>query len=258
MSKFLNFDEVSKLCSDNNLKDKINGTKNFDKAKELIKNILPEGKNVSDTTVKSYIKTLKKSSPVEVTSNTDDDINQIQEQTKQADIYEHKEPDEKPLDKKVNKKEPADDASKKDDATKSETKENEKIDGKSEGVKNAIYVDKIKLKEIDAAQHRINDLEESMKLLTVELEGFKQKLPSEQNMINDKLMSLIPNLNELLNSGNDKITVSINKELLSKATKFVDAHSLISLENLIRGGYDLNSTIVQSILIAFIHQNSLL
>ena len=71
-------------------------------------------------------------------------------------------------------------------------------------------------------------------------------------------MAQIPSLNELLNSEVDKITVYINIELLIKATKFVDSHSLIRLESLIREKYDLNSTIVQSILLAFIHQNSLL
>lgn len=62
----------------------------------------------------------------------------------------------------------------------------------------------------------------------------------------------------MLNNTTEKIPVQINKELLVKATKFVDENSLIKLESLIRDGHDLNSTIVQSILLAFVQQNSLL
>ena len=143
--------------------------------------------------------------------------------------------------------------------------EHEKIEAKSVGVKHAIVLTEDEIINIDSLKRRNNELEMTIKVLRNKIEELDQKciLPvgvkqQQINDIKDNFMAQIPSLNELLNSEVDKITVYINIELLIKATKFVDSHSLIRLESLIREKYDLNSTIVQSILLAFIHQNSLL
>lgn len=135
----------------------------------------------------------------------------------------------------------------------------ESVQAKAEGEKKAVYVDVSKLEAIDSARDKINVLENEIALIKKQFDIFQTRPDGTSEETNEKsLESLIPDLNEILNNSNEKITVTINKELLSKATKFVDAHSLIRLESVIRGGYDLNSTVVQSILLAFIHQNSLL
>lgn len=228
MGKFFNVDEVRKLCDDNNLKDKVNAAKNFDEVKKIIESMLPEGMNVSKGTVKEYIKTPKTPLLVNETSKPED---------------EHKK---------------SDDESKIDGNTNPETTEKETIAGKTEVVKDIVLIDNNELKQIDDTKEQIRTHEKNINILNTQIEELNRKLNSSKEKNRDNLMFQIPTLNDLLNSGNEKITVNINKELLSKAAKFVDAHSNIRLESIIRNGYDLNSTIVQSILIEFIQQNSLL
>jgi len=247
--------ELQRFCEENELKDEVKEVSTDNEAMNLIKIKFPEGKDFGLETVKSYRELLinpptipdnsvqelqrfcKKKLEDEVKEATDDEAIKLIKNT----FYKGR-----VIDIKIVK------------TYRQLLKESDLTSGVSQGIKDAMVVSKQNAISLEALKKEIKLLNDTLNLLKVENEGLKQKSPTQDNTIKDKLMFQIRNLNELFNSNDDKINVSINKELLVKATKFVDANSLISLENIIKNGYDLNSTIVQSILFAFIHQNSLL
>ncbi len=131
--------------------------------------------------------------------------------------------------------------------------------------RDALVIDNAKAKLHEEISIEINTYKDTIKNLQLELESLRNLFSKYVNSLDDnepknknKLSSTIHSLNELINSNDEKFDVKINKELLSKATKYVDSNALIKLESIVREGYDINSTIVQTILLAFIHQNSLL
>lgn len=289
MGKFFDLDEVTKFFVDDNLKKEIKGIKSCAKAKEIIDNKLPDGKTASYSTVSAYMKLLKQTPLIKLTSNTikaskkdkitdQPDKKTLAEEKEKSEILDNNfnikvasvtskkdetigQLDNNPLDEdeehsssifdiNIDNKEDPDDTSKQD----------EKIVAQSSGERNVTYIGQNTLKEIDDLKEHNNNLLKDNNSLKNQNEEFKQKLTSSKEIkeIKDNPMFQITSLNELL-STNEQITVSINKELLIKITKFVDEHHLIRLEPLIReeGSSNLNSKIVQSILLAFMNQNSL-
>lgn len=214
---------LQKFCKKNELEDKIKNTSNDNEAWELIKTLLG-GNDFSLETVTAYRVNLNNPPLKE----------------------EGKESDKKSLEEDATKK-----ISDSDDET---------FSVKTEAEKKATFVGQNQVKEID----ELNKLNKELTVENTNLKNHNELLKQKLNISNDKrgikddFLSQVPSLNEILNSDKDKASIYINKELLVKATKYVDTHSLIRLENVIRNGYDLNSTIVQSILLEFILQNSLL
>jgi hypothetical protein len=129
--------------------------------------------------------------------------------------------------------------------------------------KDAGYIGKLQAQQYEELSNKqledkkiISELNERI----ATLENIISKIRNDKTtIIEDKynISIVIKDLNDLLNSKHEKVTVEINRELLSKVTKFVDSNSLIRLESVIREGHDLTSTIVQSILLAFMHEHSL-
>lgn len=241
MSKFISLEEIRKICKENTLVEKIrtlsddiesSDDKTKDKELEkiipdirkLIQDVMPKDKKAKPEHIKQYIEELRKELPPDE-EKKDISIPPPGIQPKSEDL---------PLMEKTN--------------------------GKVEGEKEIVYLNKKDLEKLNFTKDKIAEHEETIVTLKNKIESLEEKLkvPSPKEVDKKNPLSEIPILNELLNSCNEKITVTINKELLSKATKFVDEHSLIRLESIIRDGYDLNSTVVQSILLAFIHQNSLI
>lgn len=113
--------------------------------------------------------------------------------------------------------------------------------------------------EIDALKTKNKKLVEDNDSLKNknELLNEQVKVFNDQKGIKHDFTSKIPSLNDIASS-QDKTSVCINKEILVKVTKYVDEHNLVKLENILINGRDLNSAIVQSVLLRFILQNSLL
>lgn len=121
-------------------------------------------------------------------------------------------------------------------------------------------VTKTELNTIDTLSLLNNKLVKENTTLKNQNDSLTQRievLKGQMGIKDDDFTSKFQSINEIASS-DTKISISINKEVLVKATKYVDAHSLIRLENIITNGYDLNSIIVQRILLEFIYQNSLL
>lgn len=135
--------------------------------------------------------------------------------------------------------------------------------GSTKGERDGFYIGEEKIKELETLKTENTELKNSNQLLANENEKLKaENLILKQQLYGtaedkNNIFAEIPELNDLLNSNNERINVTINKELLSMATRYVDNKSLVKLESIIRDGSDLSSSVVQSILLAFIKQNSL-
>lgn len=271
MSEFLGLEELRKVCQDNNLIKKIIDANNIKDARKIIEDVLPDGKKAKPKNIKKYIEELnEQSSSNESNNNQEQGFSNSKVSSNASSSIEPKTnpnsatPSEDNKETLSEEKQPFEPEkqevfNKKYNPTESNPNSSEKITGKVEGEKDAVYIGKDDIKKIDSVKDQIEAHKKSIEILKNQLENVQAKLKvTSQEKDKNNLLSQIPDLNELLNSSNEKITVAINKELLSKATRFVDTHALIRLENIIKNGYDLNSTVVQSILLAFIHQNSLL
>ena len=281
MGIFLNLDEISKLVEDHNLKNEIIGTKSYTKVKEIINNILPKGMKVSCKTVNDYMEALNQTTLIKITTNIDaapkktlaeenknlseildNNIDNKEDSTvtskkdktiSQRDknpLVEEADNSSEIFDMNIANNEYPDDASKQD----------EKIMAQSKGQKNVIYLSENTVKEIDALKEDNNSLVKDKNSLINQNDELKQKLISlkelnEKKEIKVNPMFQIANLNELLNT-TEQINIRINKELLVKVTKYVDDQKLIRLENILKNNSDLNSVIVQIILLEFMNQNS--
>jgi hypothetical protein len=245
--KFLKYEELKQMCERLGIVDTVKNVKSALKALEKIKPHLEEGKVVSDSMMEKYRRDLKNQ---DNTPNTGDDNRNPQEPNPQE-----------PNPQEPNPQEPNQPKTKNDSNEGKDKKDKETTESKIEEEKSVAFLNKEKAKQLEESLNKIEDLMKQVEKLENwrKEEAEKKTLPNLKADDNRKtFLNIISDLNELLNSNSDKIIVSINKELLSKATRYVDDNSLIRLESIVRSGYDLNSTIVQSILLAFIHSNSLL
>lgn len=255
----LKLDEVRTKCKEENLnKQIVECAGNFKKIKETIVASLPEGRRtILEDAVKEYVVELE----LEVIQKIckEKGLNEkikafAYDFQKTTDIISA----ELPKGNKVSS-----DAVKKYIEELKENTADEAITEQVVGDKRGILISENELKEFEAAKAENIQLKKDNALLTSE----KDKLKKENEILKQELngtsvdknniFAEIPELNELLNSNKERISVTINKELLSMSTRFVDNKSLVKLESIIREGSDLSSTVVQSILLAFIKQNSL-
>ncbi|MGG7213628.1 hypothetical protein ACQPUY_08410 [Clostridium nigeriense] len=98
----------------------------------------------------------------------------------------------------------------------------------------------------------ISELEDANK----QLENYKYKTP---NLSPKHVFSVeLKELNRLLNSNLSESHITIKDEILNRVSKYIDEYSLIKIEDIINKNRDLKSEIVQIILLAFLHEKSLL
>jgi hypothetical protein len=98
----------------------------------------------------------------------------------------------------------------------------------------------------------ISELEDANK----QLENYKYKTP---NLNPKHVFSVeLKELNRLLNSNLSESHITIKDEILNRVSKYIDEYSLIKIEDIINKNRDLKSEIVQIILLAFLHEKSLL
>jgi|GEM_PF-6331693 len=286
--------ELEKLCEDPVLKNKIKNAKDGKEARQFIKEVLADNQDVTEVTAESCMKKLKLSDYTNANSdgekeenddankegpekeNEDEKTEELDKNNQNKEELENTNNEEldkkkdkekkKEANKEIEEKQRIEAVNKKKTDEENEAKKrieklikNEKITGKTEEEKKAVYLCLTLLAEADTLKAENKKLVEENDSLKDKNELLKQqvKVLNDQRGIKDNFASKIPSLNDIASS-EDKTSVFINKEVLVKATKYVDAHCLISLENVILNGHDLNSAIVQSVLLEFILQNSLL
>jgi hypothetical protein len=289
----LTIEEVAIMCSTNNLNNLIKSSETMEEKTKIIKdNAMKQDRTVHIATVKKYIDALQNSglnddqisfvdsddndkdedesdnskpendpegdnkSPEQNTTIEDKDNNLDQTKTSQNEDNENK---------GDHSSEDANSKSKTDNEPENKSgKEQDIVTEKTETSSDIVLIKNAQAEQYEELAKIKHEYESTIKTLTEKfnnLQGqiakFMPKETQEEVPEKQDLNIQINTLNEIINSSNEKVTVEINRALLSKATKFVDAKSLVKLESIIREGYDLNSYIVQCLLLAFIHDNSL-
>lgn len=98
----------------------------------------------------------------------------------------------------------------------------------------------------------ISELEDTNR----QLENYKYKAP---NLSSKHIFSVeIKELSKILNSDSCESTINVKDEILHRISKYIDENSLINVSDIINKDRDLKSEIVQVVLLAFLHEKSLL
>ena len=98
----------------------------------------------------------------------------------------------------------------------------------------------------------ISELEDTNR----QLENYKYKAPS---LSSKHVFSVeIKELNRMLNSSSSESSIIIKDEILNRLSKYIDENALINISDIINKNRDLKSEIVQVVLLAFLHEKSLL
>lgn len=98
----------------------------------------------------------------------------------------------------------------------------------------------------------ISELEDTNR----QLENYKYKAP---NLSSKHIFSVeIKELSKILNSDSCESTINVKDEILHRISKYIDENSLINVSDIINKNRDLKSEIVQVVLLAFLHEKSLL
>lgn len=98
----------------------------------------------------------------------------------------------------------------------------------------------------------LSELEDTNK----QLENYKYKAP---NLSSKHVFSVeIKELNRMLNSSSSESSIIIKDEILNRLSKYIDENALINISDIINKNRDLKSEIVQVVLLAFLHEKSLL
>lgn len=98
----------------------------------------------------------------------------------------------------------------------------------------------------------LSELEDTNK----QLENYKYKAP---NLSSKHIFSVeIKELNRMLNSSSSESSIIVKNEILNRLSKYIDDNALINISDIINKDRDLKSEIVQVVLLAFLHEKSLL
>lgn len=98
----------------------------------------------------------------------------------------------------------------------------------------------------------MSELEDTNK----QLENYKYKTP---NLSSKHIFSVeIKELNRMLNSSSSESSIIVKNEILNRLSKYIDENALINISDIINKDRDLKSEIVQVVLLAFLHEKSLL
>lgn len=98
----------------------------------------------------------------------------------------------------------------------------------------------------------ISELEDTNR----QLENYKYKAP---NLSSKHIFSVeIKELNRMLNSSSSESSIIVKDEILNRLSKYIDKNALINISDILYKNRDLKSEIVQVVLLAFLHEKSLL
>ncbi|WP_142419114.1 hypothetical protein [Clostridium tertium] len=98
----------------------------------------------------------------------------------------------------------------------------------------------------------LSELEDTNK----QLENYKYKTP---NLSSKHIFSVeIKELSRMLNGNSSESNITIKNEILNRISKYIDENSLINISDIIDKNRDLKSEIVQVVLLAFLHEKSIL
>lgn len=234
--------QIIEILRNEEIKNKISNLDNptIEDIYNLIKNLIPEGKCLSEKKAKKVIKEF---------------LNK--------DLFS------KSNERVIKNEEKIDNIENQDNVTQQSAIEplnnnSEEITSVKQAIKDSVLlIDNVKIKEY-----------ENMPIMRAHFENNMQNINKSLNDINKKLLDFMSNhsqtpinfkkeplnniqlINQLISS-NDNITIQVNKILLSKAAKYFDMNSILKFEDIIKEGNDINTLIVQYILILFIAQNSL-
>lgn len=112
------------------------------------------------------------------------------------------------------------------------------------------------LSEVEDFKAENSTLKSQLDDINKQLENYKYKTP---NLSPKHVFSVeLKELNMLLNSNLSESHITIKDEILNRVSKYIDEYSLIKIEDIINKNRDLKSEIVQIILLAFLHEKSLL
>lgn len=64
-------------------------------------------------------------------------------------------------------------------------------------------------------------------------------------------------LGSIMSISPNNITITVNKNLLTECTKIIENMNLLSIYNTLKNNDDINSALIQIILLCFLYQNSL-
>lgn len=102
-------------------------------------------------------------------------------------------------------------------------------------------------------------LKEIIKELTEEKNSNNSNKTNEEHINDDSIKNKqILQMVKLVNMNCEKINIQISKDIIQKASKFIDNNNLLNTECLINENITIPSIVVETILLAFINQNSLI
>lgn len=180
-----------------------------------------------------------------------------------TDPLKTKQPQDEKGEKQTEETNPTDQDIKKGEGSE-KTIETEKthITEEIKGEKTGFACDMETLKEIESLNDKIAKLQSELDNKNNQLSDAHDKIKNYNEQKAETLKKPSPVSFDIwiLNDwayNDEKVEVTISKSILETITKYVDSNQLLKLENVISKNYDLSSAIVQSVLIAFIRDNTL-
>lgn len=117
-----------------------------------------------------------------------------------------------------------------------------------------------KIDELNSESSNLKDenhtLKSQLEDVSKQLENYKFKTPS---LSSKHVFSVeLKELNSMLNSNSSESEITVKDEILNRISEYIDKYSLLKASDIIRKNRDIKSEIVQIILLAFLHEKSLL
>lgn len=110
--------------------------------------------------------------------------------------------------------------------------------------------------EISNYKNENDTLKSQLEDVDKQLENYKYKTP---NLSSKHIFSVeLKELNSMLNSNSSESQITVKDEILNRISEYIDKYSLLKASDIIRKNRDIKSEIVQIILLAFLHEKSLL
>lgn len=117
-----------------------------------------------------------------------------------------------------------------------------------------------KIDELNSESSNLKDENDTLKLqledVNKQLENYRYKTP---NLSSQHVFSVeLKELNSMLNSNSSESEITVKDEILNRISEYIDKYSLLKASDIIQKNRDIKSEIVQIILLAFLHEKSLL
>ena len=117
--------------------------------------------------------------------------------------------------------------------------------------------------KIDDLHYEISNYKDENDTLKLQLEDVNKQLESYKyktpNLSSKHVFSVeLKELNSILNSNSSESQITVKDEILNRISEYIDKYSLLKASDIIRKNRDIKSEIVQIIMLAFLHEKSLI